>query len=325
MQTLHDIYDTVFSNISNFEPELIYFAVGSALGHYPNVHIKPNEHQQYPSILSKYNEQKKVIILMDGGLETPLKMQEVVQLLLIEETGIFRMFINDTNDLIVFAIKHHYYFQDSLNENISFDEHFGFLMNLVTYVMSNDKKLIVQNYSGLFIEDSYAEFFEYFPREQLISRIIFDVSNSQAVCSIDFDKYPINYDEDDNFVQIRFEKLVEQKKYDYEYFKANIFKRINDINGVLTRKLRVIRGEIEMFQHENETIKSLYKTLSTVYSEIDFSAEINEENLIKTIKIILIDIFESLEVDNSILTTLVDKNLNQSDVIDVLSPLKALL
>ena len=78
MQTLHDIYDTVFSTISNFEPELIYFAVGSALGHYNNVIIKPSEHQQYPSILSKYNEQKKVIILMDGGLESPLKMEEVV-------------------------------------------------------------------------------------------------------------------------------------------------------------------------------------------------------------------------------------------------------
>ena len=325
MQSLHDIYDTVLSNITDFEPELIYFAVGSALGYYNNVIIKPNEHQQYPSILSKYNEQKKVIILMDGGLETPLKMQEVVQLLLIEETGIFRMFVNDTNDLIVFAIKHNYYFQDSPDESISFHEDFGFLMNLVTYVLSNDKKLIVQNYAGAFIEDSYANFFQYFPKEELISKVIFDVSNSQAVCSIDFDKYPIIYDDEDNFVQIRFEKLVEQKKINYEYFKANVIKRIDDINSVLSRKLRVIRGQLEIFPHENKTIKSLYSVLSTVYPEIDDSGEINEESLIKTIKTILIDMFEALEVDNSVLTTLVDKNLNQSDVINVLSPLKALL
>ena len=325
MQSLHDIYDTVFSTITDFEPELIYFAVGSALGHYTTVNIKPNEHQQYPSILSKYDDQKKVIILMDAGLESPLKMEEVVQITLIEESNIFRMFVNDTNDLFVFAIKHNYYFEESPYENIPFHEHFGFLMNMVTYAVSNDKKLVVQNYSGPFIEDSYANFFEYFPKDELISNVIFDVSNSQAVCGIDFDKYPILYDDEDNFVQIRFEKLVDQKKYNYEYFKANVLKRINDINSVLTRKLRVIRGQLESFQHENKTIKSLYSVLSTVYPEIDDSGEINEESLIKTIKIILIDIFESLEVDNSILTTLVDKNLNQSDVINVLSPLKALL
>ena len=325
MQSLHDIYDTVFSTITDFEPELIYFAVGSALGHYTTVNIKPNEHQQYPSILSKYDDQKKVIILMDAGLESPLKMEEVVQITLIEESNIFRMFVNDTNDLIVFVIKHNYYFEESQYENINFHEHFGFLMNLVTYAVSNDKKLIVQNYSGSFIEDSYANFFEYFPKEDLISKVIFDVSNSQAVCGIDFDKYPIRYDADDNFIQIRFEKLVDQKKIDYEYFKANVFKRINDINAVLTRKLRVIRGQLESFQHENTTIKSLYITLSTVYPEIDGFEEINEDNLIKTIKIVLTDMFEALEVDNSVLTKLVDTNMNQSDVINVLSPLKALL
>jgi hypothetical protein len=325
MQTLQYIYDTVFSNISDYEPELIYFAVGSGLGHYTNVNIKPSEHQQYPSILSKYDGQKKVIILMDGGLETPLKMEEVVQLNLIEDSDIFRMFMNETNDLIVFAIKHHFYFNESQYDNSSFHEHFGFLMNLITYAVSYDKKLIVQNYSGEFIEDSYANFFDYFPKDELISNVIFDVSNSQAVCSIDFDKYPIIYDDEDNFVQIRFEKLVEQKKYNYEYYKANVTKHIDTINGILTRKLRAIRGEVEMFPKENETIKSVYKILSIVYPEIDYSVEINEENLIKTIKTILIDMFESLEVDNSVLTKLVDSNMNQAVLINILSPLKALL
>jgi len=252
-------------------------------------------------------------------------MEEVVQLILIEDSDIFRMFINETNDLVVFAIKQHYYFEESQYENSSFHEHFGFLLNLVTYAVSNDKKLVVQNYAGPFIENCYATFFEYFPKDELISKVIFDVSNSQAVCSIDFDKYPIIYDDEDNFVQIRFEKLVEQKKFNYEYFKANVIKRIDDINSVLSRKLRVIRGQVEMFPNENSTIKSLYNVLSTVYPEIDDSKEINEESLIKTIKIILIDMFEALEIDNSVLTSLVDSNMNQSDVINVLSPLKALL
>jgi len=166
--------------------------------------------------------------------------------------------------------------------------------------------------------------FDYFPRQELLANVIFDVSNSDGNCGFDFDNFPIQYDEKDNFIQTKFEKLSVLKKYNPEHFSRTILKRIDNINYAITRKLRVIRGELEMTPYENGNLQTLFKNLSIIYPEIVYS-EISEATLINCMKVLITDICESLSVDPSLLATLVASNFNQQEVIKALSPLKALV
>lgn len=324
MSNLRTIYDTILSNLSFYEPSLIYFSVGSALGHHNK--IKPNENQQYPfPILHKYKGQKKVIILMDENLETPLKMESDINLTLIDKDKNVRILTND--DTLVFAINHHYYFDEFLHQdNSKFEYHFGFLMSLVTFTLSNKSKLIIQNFAGPCIQNSCIKMFNYFPRQELLANVMFDISNSDGNCGFDFDKFPVKYDDKGNFVQTKFEKLSVLKKYNPEHFSSTLIKRIDNINYTITRKLRVIRGELEMTPYENDNIKSLIKNLSIIYSEIDVSNDkITENFLINVLKILITDICESLSIDLSLVTALEASKFKQTDVINALSPIKSLV
>jgi hypothetical protein len=326
MPILHTIYDIILSNLSSYQPQLIYFSVGSALGHWDK--IKPNENQQYPfPILGKYKEKKKVIILMDQQLESPLKMESDIKLHLVDHDDNFRILTNE--DTIVFAINHHYYFEENpYLEKYEFERHFAFLMDLISFTLSNNNKLIIQNFAGQCIQNSCVNMFNYFPKNKLIANVIFDVSNSDGNCGFDFDNFPIRYDEKDNFIQIKFHNLSLIKKFDPKYFSQIVVKRIDSINYSLTRKLRVIRGELEMTQYENNNIQNIVKILSIIYPEIKIikdSSDITEDTLMNIMKVLITDICQSLNVDKSIVTNLVDIKFTQKEVINSLSPLKSLL
>jgi hypothetical protein len=197
-------------------------------------------------------------------------------------------------------------------------------MNLVAFTLSNKSKLIIQNFAGPCIQSSCIKMFDYFPRPELLGNVIFDVSNSDGNCGFDFDNFPIQYDEKNNFIQSKFEKLSILKKFNSEHFSRTIIKRIDNINYAITRKLRVIRGELEMTPFENGNIQSLFKNLSIIYPEINYS-EISESTLINCMKVLITDICEALNVDPSLVSVLEAGNFNQQEVIKALSPLKALV
>jgi len=320
MSNLRIIYDTILSNLSSYDPELIYFSVGSAMGYYNK--INPNQNQQYPfPILNKYKGKKKVIILIDPSLETPLKMETYIKLNLVVHEKNLRLLVND--DTLVFAVNHYYYFDNHSNDP-NFKLHSGFLIDVVNFTLYNKSKLIIQNFSGPCIQKRCNEMFDYFPRRELIANVIFDVSNSDGNCGFDFDKHPVLYDEKDNFIQSKFEKLSIIKKLNPEYFSRLIINRINHMNYELTRKLRVIRGEVDKTSYEDENIQSLFKTLSLIYPEIN-STKITEETLIHCMQVLLSDICDSLNIDKSIISKLIEAKFNQSEVINLLAPLKSLL
>jgi len=330
MTNLHRIYDIILSNLLSYKPKLIYFSVGSALGHWDK--IKPNENQQYPfSILEKDNGKKKVIILMDKKLESPLKIESDIKLNLIDQDENFRILSNN-EDTIIFAINHHYYFDENpYLDKYEFQKHYEFLMDLIGYTLSNNlnNKLIIQNFAGPCIQNSCINMFNYFPKYKLIENVIFDVSNSDGNCGFNFDNFPIRYDDKDNFIQIKFNNLSVIKKIDTKYFSQVIVKRIDSINYALTRKLRVIRGELEIKPFENENIQTLVKSLSIIYPEIytneDSNNIITEDSLMNIIKVLITDICYSLNVDKSLVSNLAATNFSQKEVINALSPLKMLI
>lgn len=320
MSKLRSLYDIIISNINDFNPELIYFSVGCTQGHYTN--INPNQNQQYPKpIMDKFNNKKKVIILMDASLETPLKIQEYETLTLIEEDNKFRMLLGD--NLLVFAINSYYHFEETPDCVAQFPDDYSFLISLVTHTVQNKTKLIVQNFSGPYIEDPYINLFDLFPRDTLFQNVIFDVSNSIAVCFCDFTEHPVHYDHNDNFVQTNFNKLTVLKTVNTRYFIRMYKDMIDKINHIFTRKLRVLRGEVESNRYDTDALTRYIKKLNLIYPEIA-SLELTEENIQKIIIILLQDIFDALEIPSDIIANLSRNGFKQSEVINSLMPLKNL-
>jgi hypothetical protein len=317
---MSNLYDIIISNINDFNPELIYFSVGCSSGHYTN--INPNQNQQYPKpIMDKFNKKKKVIILMDASLETPLKIQESESLTIIEDENKFRMLLGD--DLLVFAINSYYYFEETPECVSQFPDDYSFLISLVTHALQNKKKLIVQNFSGHYIEDPYINLFDLFPHDALFQNVIFDVSNSLAVCFCDFTDFPLYYDDKDNFVQTNFNKLTVLKTINTRYFIRMYKDMIDKINHIFTRKLRVLRGEVEPNMYDTNALKRYIKKLNLIYPEIS-SLELTEANIQKIIIILLQDIFDALEIPSDIIGDLSRNGFKQNEVINSLMPLKQL-
>ena len=320
MSHLRILYDIIISNITDFKPELIYFSVGCALGHYPN--IDPNQNQQYPKpIIDKFNNKKKVIILMDATLETPLKLQEYESLTLIEDENKFRTFLGD--NLLVFAINSYYNFEETPECVSQFPDDYAFLISLVTHTIQNKIKLIVQNFAGHYIEDPYINLFDLFPHDALFQNVIFDVTNSMTVCFCNFTEFPVYYDDKDNFVQTNFNKLSKLKTINTRYFIRMYKDMIDKINHIFTRKLRVLRGEVESNRYDTDALTRYIKKLKLIYPEVA-SLELTEENIQKIIIILLQDIFDALEIPSDPITDLSRNGFKQNEVINSLMPLKNL-
>jgi hypothetical protein len=323
MSNLNRLYDLILSNTKDFDPDLIYFSIGCALGYYND--IDPNTHQQYPKpIMEKYYDKKKLIILMDRTLEKPLKIQELDKnISLIEETDLYRILISE--DKLIFAINSYYYFELSQYDEskYQFNMDYSFLISLLGYTIENKKKMIVQNFSGANIENSYIKFLDIFPKEELFKHIIFDVSNSDGNCGFNFAQFPIRYDQHNNFINVKFNNLVRLKNLDATYFKRFCNEIINKINYQLLRKLRMIRGELEPSNFEDKELQIFIGKLKVIYPDI-YDSSLTEGNIINIITILLQDICESLQIPRKLIQDLSNNGFKQNEVINCLTPLKNL-
>lgn len=323
MANLCSLYDLILSNTIDFNPDLIYFSIGCGLGYYNN--IDPNTHQQYPKpIMEKYNNKKKLIILMDKTLEKPLKIQDLdANISLIEENDLFRILISE--DKLIFAINSYYYFEVTPHDNSKdqFHKDYSFLISLLGYTLENKKKLIVQNFSGNNIQNSYIKFLDIFHKEELFKHVIFDVSNSDGSCGFNFAQFPVRYDHNNNFVNIKFNNLVKLKDLDPNYFKRFCNEIINIINYQLIRKLRMIRGELENCSIDDEGLQIFIRKLKVIYPEI-YDSSFTEGNIIKIITVLLQDLCESLQIPVKLIQDLSNNGFKQIEVINSLTPLKQL-
>jgi hypothetical protein len=88
-----------------------------------------------------------------------------------------------------------------------------------------------------------------------------------------------------------------------------------DVTGELCRKLRVFRGELE----DNRYTSVCLKKYELIYG---VSSEVSEENLMKIIKVILQDIYNSLGLDSEPIQLLEASGFKQMAVINTLALLK---
>ena len=292
-------YSYIINEITIFKPDIIYLAVGCAMGNYSI--INPNNNQQYPLFLEPFINKKKLIILIDPHLETPLKLESQINLFETESVNYFRVLQND--NLIVFAIKKLFYFYHY--DKNTLDK--IFLNKIISYSIENKIKTFVQDYTGIYIKHAYLEYLE--DNSDIKKYVIFDVTQDHSGCFVDFSKVSIYYDSEDNFIQPYLLTLVEIKKLSFDTFKIHLNKRIDWVNFRIFRQIRMINKEINENIQDTIDVENILKNLKNIYDNITLEITIN--NLENTINIVVSDIITALKLDETLLTNIKTNMINK--------------
>ena len=297
--SIEDIYLQIIDEITIFKPEIIYLAVGCAMGNYSN--INPTNNQQYPLFLEPFTNKKKLFILIDPYLETPLKLESQINLTETNSGDYCRILQN--NNLIVFAIKKLFYFYH-YDKNV-LDK--IFLNKIISYSIENKIKTFVQDYTGIYIKHAYLEYLE--DNSDIKKYVIFDVTQDYSGCFVDFSKVSIYYDSENHFIQPYFLTLVEIKKLSFDTFKIYLNKRIDWINFRIFRQIRMINKEIDEDIKDTIDVENILKNLKNIYDNITLEMTIN--NLENTINIVVSDIITALKLDETLLTNIKTNMINE--------------
>jgi hypothetical protein len=295
------------------------------MGHYND--ITPKNNQQNPKFMQKFDGQRKVYIFMDPMLETPLKLESQINLVPdnTSSTDIVQDYrVLQNTEYTVVSINKPFYFYNDINAPNNHNQELDklFLYGLVNYAIDRNIKLIVQNYSGADISASYTEIVSIFGKETVFKNILFDVTQNDGGCFVDFDKYPIFYDDEDNFVQARFYSFVEMKKINEDYYKSMLVKRLNLLSWQITRHLRILKGELEGIHLDKPQMESILNDMSMIYS---INNDITEENLTNLITLMILDAAESLDIPSDVVTYITQNNFDQKIITNTVSTMKNLL
>jgi hypothetical protein len=320
--SIESISSNVVTKMSDFKPDIIYLAVGCFMGYYKD--ITPANNQQNPLFLQPFADKKRMYIFFDPILESPLKLESQMELVETDIGEDYRVLENDT--MVVFAIKKPYYFYTNSTSSIEMQTICGFnkilLATIIMYTIEEKKKLFVQDYTGFDINSAYSEFYEVFPKEKMFKHVIFDITQNDGGCFVDFSKYNVYYDSSGDFIQLKFLTLSEMKKLDEGMFKASFHKRIGWLNYHISRQIRIINKEIEGTKYDVLHVEDILKNLSNTYS---ITNDVSIENLENVITFIIIDITESLELPREILQYIIDNKYNQKIITDTFLPIKTLV
>lgn len=322
---MQQVYEETMDLLNNTRPEVIYFAVGCSMGHYNN--ISPANNQQNPTFMKKFEGKKKLYIFMDPSLENPLKLESQINLVInhTNSSDIVRDYVVLENiEYTVVAINRPFYFYNDINVPNKHNQELDllFLYALVNYAVDRNIKLFVQNYTGADIAASYGEVASIFGKDRVFKNVIFDVTQNDGGCFVDFNKHPIFYDDEDNFMQARFYSFVEMKKINKQYYKTMLIKRLNILSWQISRYLRIIKGELEGTQYDEPQIKSIINDMSMIYS---ISQDLTEQNLSNLITLMIIDAAESLDIPTDVIKYITENNFDQKIITNTVSTMKNLL
>jgi len=330
MPSLSEQFNEVLANTMEFNPAIIYLSVGSALGHRPQ-EINPNTNQQIPLFLDKYNGMRKVIILIDPGLETPLRSESTapMEIYFVSDDGKFRVFRTKDGNTLIFAISNRFYWEDERhcpNEDSQLVPICkNFLIKLTEYTLLNRSKLIGQDFTGRDTRNAYNSLGNIFDKDEYYKRVLFDITYGDSGCFVDFSTTPIIYDQEDNFVQIKNKKLSELKRILPAYFKKMAESRINLVLWHLNRQLRIFKGELEHESFQKSHFRIICNEISNIYSLPDLN-NVDEDIIKNIITIVLSDILDSLEIPSDEIISEIQKiNFNQETLINFFVPIKAII
>lgn len=298
------LFSNIIKQLQLYNPDIIYMAVGCSMINYQTITTQNN--QQNPLFMEKFK--RKFYIFFDPLLETPLKIESQINFTNVESSKEFRIFSNNE------------YFIIAINTLYNYNENDIFIITLISYILDFNKKMILQDYTGNDISKIYLKLFNVFPKDILIKKVIFDITQHDGGCFVDFNNFPIFYDINDDFIQPRFMTLINIKK-DNIYYNKIAIDRMNLISYNLSRYIKILNKFIENTEYEEKIIKEIIYKLSIIYP---IKVEITLDNIKKIIVIILSDIIISLQESTDIIDNIVKNDFDQSEIINYISKLKNL-
>lgn len=314
----------IINDIQNVD--VIYMAIGCSMGHYKE--ITQTNNQQYPCFLDKFK--KKLIILVDPILETPLKIQEQITDLNEIKTNDYRILKNDS--LIIYAINKSFYYVGTYyngydnskikNSDTESEINFRYLLQIIQFVLDMKIKFIFQDYSGTDPTNFYFELMKIFDSDELLKYVTFDVTQKDAGCFIDINPNIIKYDSDDNFIQEKFLPLEKINKLDT--FRDILKLRIDLLNYQLlwTYNKSLDTNEWKPFDTDKIMFLCVIYNFDTRF--LDYNVElIKAIDCIRDLMIIIIkDIVKSLCCEEELVTYLINNISNRTDFVNMTSMLK---
>ena len=326
-------WQKIFDYISLPTTNLVYIGVGSSMGDYKEITTKNN--QQYPCFLNKFAG-KHLIILIDPYMETNLKLlnyfEELNDPLILQNqiniTNTTNPYIREyTNDKGLFFIINDCFYSDvnqymEQNEIDQANHHIAIMHQIISIALGkiSPSKIIFQNYSGYDTTTYYLSLFDVFNHDQLLSNVCFDVTQHNGGCFIDFDPNMITLDKNINFIQEKYELLVNFP--DSQYYLKNLKTRIDLLSYPLVWNYINFKKSIDF----ERVLVHKIKFLAIIY-KIEYDLSNNNYNYIlncyyNIIYCVITDIVRSRRIPDEFIEYLITNLENRFEFTNLMSILK---
>jgi hypothetical protein len=326
-------WQKIFDYISLPTTNLIYIGVGSGMNDYEEVTAKNN--QQYPCFLNKFAG-NHLVVLIDPNMELNLKLlnyfEELMNPLILQnqtnipntENPYIREYVNDKGLFIV--INDYFYCGvDPYMTSIEIDQanqHIAILYQIIGIALGkiSPSKIIFQNYTGYDTTAFYMSLFDVFDRKQLISNVCFDITQKNGGCFIEFDPDMISLDENINFIQEKYELLVNFPNS--RYYLTNLKIRIDLLSYPLVWNYINLKKSVDF----ERVFENKIKFLAIIY-KLDYDLSNNDYNYIikcyyNIILCVITDIVKSRGIPNEFIDYLITNLENRFEFTNLISILK---
>ncbi len=311
------VWNIITDTVANPAIDLVYFGIGSAMEHYKQITLANN--QQYPCFLDKF-EGNKMIVLFDTHLEVPLKIEEffeekqnaleMVNLIMGDnDTFYFRHLRNNSGTVQVLAVNDLFDYEQlsysfgSKEKDKEYSDRVDCtvsnLINLISVCLGKRKKtkVLLQDYTGRSVTNFYTSLFNVFDREELISHVMFDVTQKDPGCFFEIStEYPV-LDSDGNFLQETFMRLTKSKGL--PLFNYVLKQRIDHLIYPLSSNYVKYTQEPDFELHQLYKIITMFKIYNVEFNDLRKDREYLLEKFKELIDLMLHDIVRSQECDIS--------------------------
>lgn len=257
---------TIIRNINNPDTKLVYVSVGCEMGSYPQILDKDN--QQYPPFIAKFDGHK-VIILYDPYLEEKLAIQkyweahndslELISTHFDQTNTRIQMRILRNRTVTVYAITDGFYFEKphysdhqlQREMEIKTDSNISFIHSMIIACLEKQEKtkFILQDFTGRDTTSFYLDLFESFPKNELLSNVMFDVTQKDSGCFIQMDSNLAEVDSSNNFIQEKYLELTKVPRSKLsEMVRERVAKIIYPFSYTMTSLYKYLEQRVETHQ-----------------------------------------------------------------------------
>lgn len=315
------VWENIINDISNSHVDIIYMAIGCGMKSYTE--ISPSKNQQNPGFLDKFK--RKLYILIDPDLESPLKMEKQISGLETTTLDTYRILKNDS--IIIHAINEYFHYDLSIKYNlennyIETNTNYTIILNIVSIILERKIKFIFQDYTGNDTTNVYCELMNIFDSNELLKYVNFDVTQQDSGCYINISPDMISYDINDNFIQEKFSLL------------SNI-KTSNKLKDIVNFRINILNYELLWSYNKSLETNSFYivnqnkiKFLCMIYNIDTRFLDYNTDLLyaldkIKELMISIIkDLVHALDYEPEMTKFLIDNICNKSDFVNITCMMK---